>query len=66
LYQKQGDLMQGQQDFISKEIMNGLPNKTGTKSKIIYLNNNNVIELIEAILHSKSTNQIVARYEIST
>ncbi len=49
--------------FVSKEILVGLPNQTSTKSKIVYRNNNNVIELIETILPSKSANQIVALYE---
>ncbi len=60
LYQKQEDLKQWHLGFVSKEILTGLPNQTGTKSKIIYHNNNNVIELIETILPSESENQIFA------
>jgi hypothetical protein len=63
LYQKQDDLKLWHIGFVSKEVLAGLPNQTGTKSKIIYHNNNNVIELIETILPSKSKNEIIALYE---
>lgn len=63
LYQKQDDLKLWQTGFVSKELIKGLPGVTGTKSKIIYHNNNNVIELIETILPSESKNIFVALYE---
>ena len=63
LYRLEEDFNQWHLGFVSKELISGLPNQINAKSKLIYHNKNNVIELIETILPSKCDNQFIALYE---
>jgi hypothetical protein len=63
LYQLQEDFNQWHLGFVSKELISGLSNQINTKSKLVYHNNNNVIELVETILPPKSENQFISLYE---
>lgn len=63
LFDNLDNLEKWQDGFVSHEHLSGEPGKVGAKSKLVYKNKGNTIELTETILKNDLPNELSASYE---